>query len=79
MAVRCILVPYRGWDDRPPEMFHLIDGEQLHDQLNTESTPGEFELLDALNLIERGDYSGAVRRVTTAIEVVVEAVLERVS
>jgi hypothetical protein len=60
----------------PPEMYHLIDGKQLHDQLNTESTPGEFELLDALNLIERGDYSGAVRRVTTAIEVVVEAVLE---
>jgi hypothetical protein len=33
--------------------------------------------LDALNLIERGDYSGAVRRVTTAIEVVVDAVVER--
>ena len=40
-------------------------------------TPGELELLDALNLMERGDYSGAVRQVTTAIEVVVEAVVEQ--
>jgi hypothetical protein len=29
-------------------------------------------LLDALNFMERGDYSGAVRRITTAIEVLVE-------
>jgi hypothetical protein len=74
-AVRCILFPYRGWDHRP--MVQLIEGEQLQSNFTTEATPGEFELLDALNLIERGDYSGAVRRVTTAIEVVVEAVLER--
>jgi hypothetical protein len=75
LAVRCILVPYRGWDHRP--MVQFIEGEQLQNLFTTEATPGEFELLDALNLIERGDYSGAVRRVTTAIEVVVEAVLER--
>jgi hypothetical protein len=76
LAVRCILVPYRGWDSRP-EVCQLIDGEQLQNHFTADATPGEFELLDALNLIERGDYSGAVRRVTTAIEVVVEAVLER--
>jgi hypothetical protein len=38
------------------------------------ATPGELELLDAINLMERGNYSDAVRRITTAIEVVVEAV-----
>jgi hypothetical protein len=37
--------------------------------------PGEFELLDSLNLMERGDYSGAVRRITTALEVIVESVV----
>jgi hypothetical protein len=81
---RCILVPYRDWDHRPMEIsspdslpkFHqLIEGEQLRKHFIVEATPGELELLDALNLIERGDYSSAVRRVTTAIEVVVEAVL----
>ena len=71
----CILVPYRAWDDPPP--YQLIEVTQLRDNFTTEATPGEFELLDALNFIERGDYSGAVRRVTTAIEVVVEAVLEQ--
>jgi hypothetical protein len=84
-ALRCILVPYRGWDHRPlseksgnrPEFFKLIGGIELRDHFTTEATPGEFELLDALNLIERGDYSGGVRRVTTAVEIVVEAVLER--
>ena len=33
--------------------------------------------MDALNLMQRGDYSGAVRRVTTAIEVAVEAAVEQ--
>ena len=37
-----------------------------------DATPGEFDLLDARNLIERGDYSGAVRRAVTAIEAVTE-------
>lgn len=83
---KCTLVPYREWDHPPflitkaggkPEDYKLIEGATLRDHFTTDATPGEFELLDALNLIERGDYSGAVRRVTTAIEVVVEAVLER--
>jgi hypothetical protein len=84
-SVRCLLVPYRGWDQPRmitklggcPEPYRLIEGIELQERVTSEATPGEFELLDALNLIERGDYSGAVRRVTTAIEVVVEAVLER--
>jgi hypothetical protein len=85
-SVKCTLVPYREWDHRPllikkpggePEAYTLTEAMQLREHFSTEATPGEFELLDALNLIERGDYSGAVRRVTTAIEVVVEAVLER--
>ena len=76
-SVRCTLVPYRRWDHRPIRIsaagalagfHHLIKGDHLRRQFTMVATPGEFELLDALNLIERGDYSGAVRRVTTAIE-----------
>jgi hypothetical protein len=37
--------------------------------------PGEFELLDSLSLMERGDYSGAVRGITTALEVILESVV----
>lgn len=40
------------------------------------AVPGEEDLLDARNLMERGDYSGAVRRATTAIEALVESALE---
>lgn len=86
-SVQCLLVPYRGWDYRPmvaqgdsaePPMFYkLIGGEQLQHEIKTVGTSGESEVLDALNLMERGDYSGAVRRITTAIEVAVEAVVQR--
>ena len=84
-SVSCILVPYQAWDHRPlvtaraggqPSFYQLIEAERLRLSFLQEATPGESELLDALNLVERGDLSGAVRRVTTAIEVVVEAVLE---
>jgi len=79
------LVSYRDWDGKPvifksidmsdrPEVYKLIVANYLQDQISRVATSGEFELLDALNLMERGDYSGAVRRVTTAIEVIVEAV-----
>ncbi len=79
------LVSYREWDGKPfvfksvalsekPEVYKLIEASDLQSQLSLVATAGEFELLDALNLMERGDYSGAVRRVTTAIEVIVEAV-----
>ncbi len=80
--VRCLLVPYRGWDHRPlitrgenTMFYELVDGARVQEHLLIVETPGELELLDAVNLMERGDYSGAVRRVTTAIEVVVEAVV----
>jgi hypothetical protein len=79
------LVSYRDWDGKPvifksldmsqePEVYKLIDANVLRNQISLVATAGEFELLDALNLMERGDYSGAVRRVATAIEVIVEAV-----
>lgn len=79
------LVSYRDWDSKPvifrsidllekPEVYKLIEANDLRSQISLIATAGEFELLDALNFMERGDYSGAVRRVTTAIEVIVEAV-----
>jgi len=89
-GVSSTLLPYRKWDFKPlifpklfpalkptgqPTFYQLIQGKNLRDQISTIPTPGEFELLDALNLMERGDYSGAVRRITTAIEVIVEALL----
>ena len=83
------LVNYRMWDRKPllygsdpqnaenPKVYSLITPQDFKNQLSASAAPGEFELLDALNLMERGDYSGAVRRVTTAIEVIVEAVLRK--
>lgn len=69
------LLPYRSWDRKP-----LINGELMslvtHEDLaagRSSPEPGELELLDALMLMERGDYSGAVRRVVTAIEVALES------
>jgi len=85
-CVSCMLVPYHLWDvkpslilkpDKPPVPYQLIEGQDLARQISKTSTPGEFELLDALNLMERGDYSGAVRRITTAIEVVLESAVRR--
>jgi hypothetical protein len=80
--MKCILlVPYRGWDHRPLQLpddagnerfYQLVDSNALQAQMADTPTPGELELLDAINLMERGSYSDAVRRVTTAIEVVVE-------
>jgi hypothetical protein len=79
----CLLVPYRGWDHKPMslagpdgrrEFYQLIEASQLRERMSEIATPGELELLDAINLMERGNYSDAVRRITTAIEVVVEAV-----
>jgi hypothetical protein len=76
----CILVPYREWDQRPVELvaggrqfLQYIEASQLSEQMSEIPSPGELELMDAMNLMERGNYSDAIRRVTTAIEVVVEA------
>lgn len=83
--VTSFLVPYRAWDIKPIVsrssrgfvLYQLIEASELQKQMGAHATAGEYELLDAINLMERGDYSGAVRRVTTAIEVVVEGALRR--
>jgi len=77
------LLPYADWDYKPligpsegqPEVYKLIDPTALQAAMSAEANAGELELLDAINLMERGDYSGAVRRITTAIEAVLETVL----
>jgi hypothetical protein len=55
--------------------LELTTGDQIENATGASASPGEFDLLDARNLMERGDYSGAIRRTTTAIEVLVEHVL----
>jgi len=86
ITVGARLLEYRGWDikpaifqkpGQPPVPYELIRPDDLGNQISAVANPGEFELLDALNFTERGDYAGAVRRVTTAIEVLVESVVER--
>lgn len=81
-----VIMPYKAWDHRPVTIGQPPDGGgespvramQFTDaaKLSVTSTaaaiPGEFELLDARSLMERGDYTGAVRRATTAIEAIVE-------
>lgn len=78
------LVPYREWDHVPlvfplnetrPRSYRLTDSAHLTEMIIATPTPGEFELLDAINFMERGNYSDAVRRITTAIESIVEAKL----
>ncbi len=69
------LLPYRSWDYKPlvnGELMSLITPDDLSAG-RTSREPGELELLDGLTLMERGDYAGAVRRVVTAMEVIVES------
>jgi hypothetical protein len=61
--------------DPPTLPYKLIEEGDLQNAISIVAAPGEFELLDSLNLMERGDYSGAVRRITTALEVIVESVV----
>lgn len=84
--VRTCLQPYREWDYKPhigpidgeSHEYELIAPESLVTALDGQSaTPGELELLDALTFMERGDYAGAVRRMATALEVLVEDCLRR--
>ncbi len=79
------LLPYWDWDtkpmlvgpdrpggpDLPPRPFRFTDVVTLLETIPTDVTPGELELLDARSLMERGDYTGAVRRTATALEAVV--------
>jgi hypothetical protein len=80
-ALTC-LVPYRQWDHVPivfpmngkePKPYRLIEPDRLRESTGISPTAGESELLDAINFMERGNYTDAVRRITTAIEVIVEA------
>jgi hypothetical protein len=83
---RAVLLLYREWDSKPATMrdgavagattnvealeFAKIQG--INEIRSADATPGELDLLDARNLMERGDYTGAVRRTVTAIEAVLE-------
>jgi hypothetical protein len=80
-----VLLPYKTWDAKPviiedsgtpggPPKFRPFEWAtpaQLTVASSDDATPGEFDLLDARSLMERGDYTGAVRRTVTAIEAVV--------
>lgn len=84
-AATITLFPYAAWDNKPRiesmgdpstlKTYELINPEDLSLCLGDQPSPGEIDLMDALNLMERGDYSGAVRRIATAIEVITEAAL----
>ncbi len=83
-CITAFLQPYRAWDIKPPVLhkqherpvpYQLLDAQALASAVSKNATAGEYELLDALNFMERGDYSDAVRRITTAIEVIVAAVV----
>ncbi|MDH5364159.1 MAG: hypothetical protein OEW82_03180 [Dehalococcoidia bacterium] len=86
-AIRVVLQDYRAWDEKPVmyssitaskgERYKLIDAAELQSAMSIEPSAGEYELLDALNFMERGDYSGAVRRIVTAIEVQLESALRQ--
>lgn len=80
------LLPYMGWDVKPVtiedgdgegapprvEPFEWATLLDLNAVRSDDASPGEFDLLDARSLMERGDYTGAVRRTVTAIEAILE-------
>lgn len=86
-SVRIVLQKYATWDEKPmivdnvsggkKERYKLIDPSDLQAALAIQPSAGEFELLDALNFMERGDYSDAVRRITTAFEAQTEYALRQ--
>jgi hypothetical protein len=83
---RAVLLRYKEWDSKPTTLqdgdadgdpataqtFEFATSPALHAARSADATPGEFDLLDARNLMERGDYTGAVRRTVTAIEAALE-------
>jgi hypothetical protein len=85
---RTVLLPYKTWDVKPltsefveegeppkVEPFEFAEAADLEAISSSTASAGEFDLLDARSLMERGDYSGAVRRTVTAIEAILESVL----
>lgn len=85
MSESVMIIPYLD-SDKKPEIREadgtvhaqtLIDATNLAPALALEPIPGELDLLDAENLMVRGDYSGAVRRIATALEVALDAALRR--
>jgi hypothetical protein len=85
VGYRAVLVPYKSWDTKPvqledpetpgdspvPVTFQWATCDEVAAWSTADATPGEFDLLDARSLMERGDYTGAVRRTVTAVEAVV--------
>jgi len=82
---RVVLLPYLSLDaTAAPERGAQpgdtgADGESgwtstqaLSAAITSRSAPGELDLMDARSLLERGDYTGAIRRTVTAVEAVVE-------
>jgi hypothetical protein len=79
---RAVLLPYKEWDTKPvilentespgdpprAKQFEWTNLDSLAATSSGDATPGEFDLLDARSLMERGDYTGAVRRTVTAVE-----------
>jgi hypothetical protein len=83
-TVTIALQGYLNWDEKPVidtggtrERYKLIEPSDLQSVLTFQASDGEYDLMDALNLMERGDYSGAVRRITTAIEAQTESAQKR--
>ena len=82
---RSLLIGYKGWDFRPaivgPGMdsdgtphlaqFEWTNKAHIEEMASDKASQGEFDLLDARSLMERGDYTGAVRRAVTSIEALV--------
>jgi hypothetical protein len=83
---RAVLLPYKEWDVKPTlthdapkpgeppvtSEFRFAEVADLAAAQSADATPGEFDLLDARGLLDRGDYTGAVRRIVTAVEAVTE-------
>ena len=70
-------VIFTSSDNKKGDTLKHIEPKDLQFSISDSPSAGELELIDALNLMERGDYSGAVRRITTAIEAQLEFVLRQ--
>jgi hypothetical protein len=79
VGYRASLLRYKDWDRKPvvvdpkagiAKEFEWTAPEDISAASTSTATPGEPDLLDARSLMERGDYTGAVRRTVTAIEAV---------